>query len=138
VLNQEFPAGPPSNREHRRVLQMMGIGDRQVPNVASELHARLMGLPLLAGARGRPVFGLDSADYPVSGSAFQIYDLGVDDSFYADPEPQADGNIIHEGIRRIPQAKAQAKQFFLDGTIIDPCDGVCGVIDTSGLNIPSG
>ncbi len=134
VVGKDLPVGPTNHFERRHVLEMFGIGDPQVPNVASELHARIMGIPLMAPAAGRPTFGLESADYPRDGSGVVIYDLGVDDSFYAQAE-SGDANIVHEGVRRVPQALDMMKEFLANGDIVDACGGAC-VVDPSALDIP--
>lgn len=135
VLNDALPQGPDNGHERRRVLQMMGIGDTQVPNLGSENHARAMGLPLLVPSPLEDPIGLEEKDYPVEGSGLAVFDLGVDPSFYAVAEPPEDGNIVHEGVRRIPEGLEQVRVFLNEGRIINPCDGPCHV-DVSGLDIP--
>lgn len=135
VLNQELPLGPSSNPSRRRVLEMYGIGDTQVPNIGSEIHARSMGLPLLTPSVEDGLYGMESRTFPVEGSGTVVYDLGIDPSFYADAEPVEEGNIVHEGVRRVPEAVAQIRTFLGEGKIVDTCDGPC-TLDVSGLDIP--
>jgi len=64
VLASPLPGSPAD----RRVLLQIGLGDPAVPNVASFLHARALGIPL-ATPSPAPVFGLASvndADAPSS------------------------------------------------------------------------
>lgn len=126
VLHRDLPLGPDNGRADRQVLELMGVGDAQVPNLGSELHARALGLPQLTPSAIPPPFGLATAPFPAS-SGFVVYDLGVDPSFYEKAEPAADGNPVHEGLRRVPEAKQQMARFLNDGVIEDTCGGPCVV-----------
>ncbi len=108
----------------RKVLMQDGISDTQVPNVASHVHARTLGLALLQPAP-RPVFGLTPATAPYSGSALQEFDFGI-----AAPDligqPNTEINKVHEAVRRLQASIAQIDAFLRpDGKIVAPCDGVC-------------
>ena len=124
LLHQDLPRGPDNGRSQRRVLLQMGMGDAQVPNVASEFHARLIGLPQVNPTAHAPVFGLDQVDAPVAGSGFFAFDFGVDTSFYekADFGPETP---VHNGLRLTPEALAQIGAFLNEGVIMNPCDGPC-------------
>jgi hypothetical protein len=136
VLQDDLPQGPPNHHERRRVLQLMGIGDPQVPNVAAELHARSLGIPLLTPtASKREIFGVPTTTYPRDGSGFVAIDLGVDDSFYAQAAPQADGNVVHQDTRITPDSLEMSKSFLNTGIIPDACHGPC-VFDPSTLPTP--
>lgn len=128
LLDDELPIGPSNEARGRRVLLQMGIGDPQVPNVGTELHARALAVPVVAGSAKSPVFGLDDTSAPHDGSGLFAYDFGVDTGFYELATPADEGNPVHEAVRRSPEANAQLRAFFHDGVIVNPCADRC-VID---------
>jgi len=105
----------------------VGLGDVEVPNLASFLHARALGLAeLYPTLGGGSVFGLERVTAPHDGSALAVYDFGVDLDVYRDAVPAPAGNVVHEGVRRLDAALAQLDAFFLPGgAVINACDGVC-------------
>ncbi|MBI1949559.1 MAG: hypothetical protein HYS27_27985 [Deltaproteobacteria bacterium] len=132
LLDEELPIGPSNEPAGRRALLQMGVGDPQVPNVGTELHARTLGVPVVAGSAKDPIFGLDDAPAPHRGSGLFAFDFGVDTAFYETAEPAEDGNAVHEAVRRSPEALAQLDAFFRDGVIINPCGERCAVEVPSG------
>lgn len=122
VIRDPWPGSPP-----RRVLIQYGLGDAQVPNVATELHARAMGVAqLLPAARAIP--GLEGADGPIEASAIAQFDFQLED----DPlpgtiaRPPAEDNVVHEGVRRLAAGRAMVDRFLQPGgTIANTCDGIC-------------
>jgi hypothetical protein len=137
VVRKGLPLGPDNGHAQRKVLVQTGIGDTQVPNLGSALHVRLLGIPQLTPSPYPAQYGVEQLAYPNDGSGWAVFDLGVDDAFYEQAEPSKTGNIVHEGVRRAPEAIAQIKAFIADGVIENPCDGAC-VIDLSGINVPTG
>ena len=127
LLDDVVPFGPSNEPSGRRALLQMGVGDTQVPNVGSELHARTLGVPLVDGSAKSPVFGLDDVAAPHAGSGMFVYDFGFDPGFYDTATPAEEGNAVHEAVRRTPEALRQLDTFFHDGVIINPCDGRCAV-----------
>ncbi len=127
LLGDELPIGPSNEPRGRRALVQMGLGDPQVPNVGTELHARTLALPVVEGSAKRPIFGLHDAAAPHAGSGLFAYDYGVDTGFYELATPADDGNPVHEAVRRSPEALAQLRAFFHDGVIINPCADRCAV-----------
>ncbi|MCC7070105.1 MAG: hypothetical protein IT383_02215 [Deltaproteobacteria bacterium] len=127
LLDDELPIGPGNAPRDRRVLVQMGVGDPQVPNVGTELHARALRLPVVGGSAKGPIFGLDDVAAPLAGSGLFAYDYGVDTGFYDLATPADDGNPVHEAVRRSPEALAQLRAFFQDGVIVNPCDDRCVV-----------
>lgn len=124
ILADPFPGAPPD----RRVLMHAGIADTQVPNLATHLHARAMGLELLAPAP-RPIPALPVVEPPAEGadvSALMEVDFGVD------PDPTIEAripereNCVHEKVRRLAPVQDQIDRFLRpDGVIVHPCDGPC-------------
>src|SRR5262249_24299653 len=108
----------------RRVLMQIGIGDAQVPNIGSFLHARLLALPELT-PNPSAVWGLAQKAAPVVGSALTLFDFGVDPAINLQAVPPLAENPVHEGVRLLSTALAQMDAFYADGTIIQPCDGPC-------------
>ncbi|MHB1844308.1 MAG: hypothetical protein ACYCWW_05675 [Deltaproteobacteria bacterium] len=125
VLGAPLPQSPLD----RRVLMQNGLGDLEVPNLATFIEARRLGLPELS-PNDYPIYGVPEATAPVEGSALQLFDFGIDtQAAYALASPNAnDDNGVHESVRVQPAALAQLSAFFTDaGVIENPCDG--GVCD---------
>lgn len=109
----------------RKVLQTAGLGDAQVPNAASFLHARMLGVKALK-ANPVAVYGLDAVDAPYDGSALALYDFGIDVHKQYDKAQAGDENAVHTGLRLQSSVQAQLSDFFKpDGQITLHCDGVC-------------
>lgn len=124
-LNAPISSGPPDERGELLVLMQYGVGDTSVPNFATQLHARLLGVPVLRPSEVEP-WVLESIDASELGSrALTIYDFGVDDSFYAQAIPPEESNPVHEAVRRSPEAVSQTAAVVTDGAIVHPCDGPC-------------
>jgi hypothetical protein len=120
LLQEDLPFGPPSQREQKRCLMQIGIGDDQVPNFTSWNQARTVGVPLVTpSARAVPL--LPTVAAPVEGSGLVIWDLGDDDSFYEIAAPATVKTSSHEGVRRRPEARAQLRRFFESGVIENTC-----------------
>jgi hypothetical protein len=120
VAQEPLPDGPGA----KAVLLQIGIGDAQVPNVASHLHARALGIPLLEPAV-RPIAGLETSASPAA-SALVEFDFGVDPLPGVQAIPPEGDNEVHEGVRRLEAAKEQLDRFFRPGAEVEhTCDGVC-------------
>jgi hypothetical protein len=122
VLTSPYPGAPAS----RRVLAQYGLGDAQVPNVATELHARALGLTQQLPATWR-VPQLPAQEGAIAGSALVQFDFGL-------PQPlpgtvadlPAQDNAVHEGVRRDDEGRAQVDLFLRpDGQVEATCSGVC-------------
>lgn len=111
----------------RRLLMHIGIGDTDVPNVASHLHVRSLGIPqLLPVPRSIPL--IDTIEGPVDGSAMVEIDYGVDPlpDYYALIPPAAEATGVHEAVRRNPRVLEQIDLFLRPGgLIVHTCDGPC-------------
>ena len=124
VLDKELPFGPPSGRERKQLLLQIGIADHEVPNVASWLHARALGIPLVTpSAKDVPL--LPTVAAPATGSGLFVVDVGEDDAFYDEMQPAQVETSTHEGLRRTAAIRAQLRAFYDDGVINNPCDGPC-------------
>ena len=119
VLADPLPGSAPD----RRVLMQIGLGDAEVPNMGSFIHARALGIGQLMPAPMK-VFGLSPVDASAP-SSMTLFDFGVDRNVYASPHP-ADKNVVHEGVRVDPRALAQMKAFLRPGgEIVNACGGPC-------------
>jgi hypothetical protein len=124
VLADPYPDSPPN----RRVLLLDGLGDTQVPNLATHLHARALGLQLLSPGP-REVVGLDPVEVPPEGadlSALMEVDFGVDPDPTLQSRIPADETCVHEGLRRLDFIQDQTDRFWRpDGVVVQPCTGAC-------------
>lgn len=122
VLADTYAGGPAS----RRVLMQYGLGDAQVPNVATELHARALGLVQQLPAT-RAVPGLLGSEGAVDGSALVQFDFKVPEPLpgtVADLPPQ--NNVVHEGVRRDAESREQVNRFLMPGGKVEAvCSGIC-------------
>ncbi|MBI2898487.1 MAG: hypothetical protein HYY06_33355 [Deltaproteobacteria bacterium] len=121
VLGDTY-AGSPAGR---RVLIQIGVGDSEVPNLASHLHARALGIPLLAPAP-RQVAALEEVPAPLDGSAMVEFDFGVDPLPGIEAVPPEETNPVHEAVRRLDASMRQVDAFLRpDGRIEATCEGPC-------------
>ncbi len=120
----------------KQYLLQMSVGDAQVTNLASQLQARTMGLPLLAPALDVP-FGLEETEGPLA-SGFVM--------FTEEPTPlppvtnmlNGEGNSAHGDLRRRQAVVDQIGTFLATGEIVHTCgtdtacncaQGACGPQD---------
>jgi hypothetical protein len=114
----------PGSPADRRVVMQIGLGDAAVPNVASFLHARALGVRQTVPAP-KPIALLPTTPGGEAGSAITLFDFGIDTSGYAQPLPLTP-NQVHDGLRTTKGALAQMAAFLKpDGVAIQPCDGPC-------------
>jgi hypothetical protein len=105
----------------KNILAQMGLGDAQVPNVASEMIARTVGLPLLLPGVAQP-FGLVQEDGPLT-SALTTWNVNAPPVPPNTNQTPSSDNQVHEAIRRIPQAEDQIQTFFLTEKVVNTCGG---------------
>lgn len=107
----------------KNVLIQIAIGDPQVHRLGSIYQARSMGTALLTPSL-RPIWGLETAASPHSGSAYVEYDYGAGDGGDTNLPPDVPFDP-HECPRRTPAAQQQAARFLATGVVEDFCDGDC-------------
>ncbi|MDF1562158.1 MAG: hypothetical protein P1V51_03895 [Deltaproteobacteria bacterium] len=116
----------PGGLTGRRVLLQIGLGDTAVPNLASHLDARALGIPLMQPGP-RSVVGLDEVTAPHAGSALVEFDFGVPAPLpgtHATIPPE--GTSVHGDVRNSPEGQAQVDAFLSPGgEILQTCDGPC-------------
>ena len=121
VLREKLPGSP----EDRRVLMQTGFADPQVPDFTAQLHARLLGIPVLEPSP-EVMWGLETTTSPAPGSAFTYFKYDVDAAFRQVAQPTDEGNEVHEGIRRLDVTKQQLDAFLRPGGVIEHfCEGPC-------------
>ncbi len=119
IVNDPLPGSPA-----KRVLYMISQDDAQVPNVASDMAVRTMGIPLLVPTV-RDVWGVETTMGPADSAYVQYHIDGVDPIAPGTHSPNGD-NPAHEGVRRTPAALMQMDAFMHpDGVITSFCDGPC-------------
>lgn len=110
----EIP-GTPS----KQILLHMAVGDAQVPNIATEYHARTMGAVVLQPSVREP-FDLPTQAGPITAThALVIFDGG-----HSVPEGNVgldDDNGAHSLTRKQPAAWRQMQHFYETGEVIVTC-----------------
>jgi len=129
MTTSPYPDTPP-----HQVLMDIAWGDHQVPNVASEVEGRTVGvelaMPSLApGLQGSvdPTFGFQTVDrYPASGGSYLVYWDSTDEHDGTPPminTPDYTGLDPHDDPRRDYAVGDQEAAFLLTGRLIDVCHG---------------
>jgi len=119
-LADPFPGVPGP----KQAVFQESLGDAQVPNVATRVEMRTLGIPGLAPLV-EPVFGITEANGPLSGLVYTQWDVKPT------PLPPAsdvrpDDNQAHEAVRRLPAAIEQMRRFLRpDGQVENTCGGAC-------------
>ena len=119
----------------KQVFMQFGIGDDQVPNVASEYQARTMGIPVITPTPYTP-YGLEEAATASSGVV--IYDFGLGETIPLTNTPPP-ANTVHSNIRNKTRTVEMIKTFYETGTITNTCTAPtgcdCTVTGACGDNI---
>jgi hypothetical protein len=114
---------PLANTPAKQMLLQEGIHDAQVPNVATRVVVRTLGLPLL-DPPVETVYGVDVKPAPLP-SAYVQWDIGGVDISNGNTPPEMD-NVVHQNVRKLPQLIAQLQAFFRpDGMVTQTCSGPC-------------
>jgi hypothetical protein len=120
---------PYADTPEHQVLLHVALGDHQVANIATEVQARTLGIPVhrpvVADGRSTavdPWYGLGELTYPHDGSAVLVWDSGAELPPDANQPPRA-GEDPHGDPRDTPAAIEQIVAFLTTGQIIDVCDG---------------
>lgn len=124
LLREPLPLGPAGGEGGRQVLMQTGLGDTSVPNFASFLHARLVGLSAI-GPQSVPVYGIEEMTTLDMGSGFASFDLGFDTSFSAKATFPEENSPVHVGLRSKPEVLEQLSTFLREGRLVHPCEGPC-------------
>ena len=128
VLQTEFDYTDPLTYaprmlESKRILVQESIGDALVPNLATRLLARTMGLSGLDLVE--PVFGITEGEGPMA-SAYTQWDIHAEPLPPTGNTPAEDDNGAHTGIQGLAPLQEQIRLFFqADGQIQSTCDDAC-------------
>lgn len=122
LLKDPLPGAPPG----RVVLLQEAYGDCQVPNVATDILVRAMGVSVITPAIYEP-FGVPKSPGNNSVSAVQQFKMdGWDMPFPPkDNLPPEKDNDVHHGMNFLPKAQEQIGLLFFTGNVAAVCDGVC-------------
>ena len=107
------------------VLIHVGIGDYQVTPLGAHLIARSVGAKSVSPA-ARPIFGVEEAAPPFSGSAIVEFEFGLPPAPITDvPNTGPDADDPHGKVRSLAAAIDQEDTFFRTGVVTQFCSGVC-------------
>jgi hypothetical protein len=120
MLKDRYPTASPS----LRIAMQTGLGDPAVPNLASFMQARTLGVHLLEPSP-KEIWGIDGVMSPQkTGSSITLFDFGVTPNDLA--VAPLDQNPVHEGVRRSQGSKDQVDRFLRpQGDLVQACTGVC-------------
>jgi dienelactone hydrolase len=117
----------------KNILIWYALGDSLVSNIATEMTARELGIPLL-GPTVKTPWGMTATTGP-SPNGLVVYDEKRDPQPYATNQPQMD-NGTHSGVNRHPAVMRQLQKFLLSplmasqecriGGAAAPCDCTTG------------
>ncbi len=115
-------ANPLPGTPTKHMLLQESIGDAQVPNLATRVLARAVGVP--GNDLEQPVFGIVDMPAPLD-SAYTQWDVHPT-PLPADVDKPPMDNQAHEAIRRLPALIAQLQAFFKpNGMVTTTCTGPC-------------
>lgn len=121
TLTSELPGSP---NPPRHVLLQMGLGDTEVPNLGTFMHARLLHIPVLQPSPASPYL-LERANGPVD-SALEIADYGINTAaLYRVPDFPMMDTPVHEDLRQRATTQQQLQHFWDTGEVQHYCNGVC-------------
>jgi hypothetical protein len=106
----------------KQFLHQISVGDAQVTNLAGELEAGAMGLPVLAPSVIDVPYGLTAQAGPLS-SGLAIYDLHPTPLPPASNVLNATDNQAHNDTRKYEAVVQQMGTFFSTGQIVQTCTG---------------
>ena len=105
------------------LLLQDAVGDLSVSTVGAQTLARAAQARLLVPGP-RDVYGLETVEGPTSGTTLMEMDFG-----YTEPGPETQLVAGEVGPHNEPfgsaEAKAQIGRFLSDGTVVQPCEGIC-------------
>lgn len=129
-------ADPLPDTPAKQVLLYQAMGDSLVSNLATEMVARSMALPVLAPSVRVPA-GMSEQPGPLA-SGFAIYDEHPTPLPPASNQPPSEDNGTHAGVHARPAVTRQVTRFLLEGALVHecrdgdadvPCDCATGACD---------
>lgn len=126
---QHLTSDPYPNTPAKTVLLHVAFGDHQVSELSALVEARTIGAtihrPVAIDGRWQekePGWGLETTEYPSSGSGIVIWDSGMEPIPFDNIPPRV-GDDSHEDPRADADARAQKASFLFDDSLVDVCDG---------------
>jgi len=123
MFRNPLPDAPPE----RLVVLQEAIGDCQVPNVATRILARAMGIAQL-GPVHEPIFGLEIVEGPTTRPVVSQFAMPENLERYTplntNVVPTEDNGTHSDGVR-LDSAIDQVMELIDTGTIEQFCDGPC-------------
>ncbi len=106
----------------KRILSQIAVGDSQVANLAAEIQARTMQIPIVVPS-AKKVWGLEETSGGET-SAISFWDLERDPPPLTNATPTSD-NDVHGDIRSLPENQEQTDIFLRTGQVKNTCNGPC-------------
>ncbi|MHB1845857.1 MAG: hypothetical protein ACYCWW_13605 [Deltaproteobacteria bacterium] len=117
----------------KQILMQEGRYDMNVSNLATEMVARTLGIPLLLPSDDTP-YGLTAEQGPLP-SALTIYDLEPQVEPEPTNAPNSVDNGVHDGVFATTAAQTQTGLFLLGGQAVQVCAGTQGCICPPPTNV---
>lgn len=118
LLQNPLPSTPT-----KKILVQEAIADAQVPNLATRILARTIGLPGMD--LEQPVWGVTQQPPPLD-SAYTQWDVRATPVPADQDVPPPTDNSAHQAIRALPALVQQLQAFFKpDGQVVQTCSGPC-------------
>jgi hypothetical protein len=111
------------NTPQHHVLLHVAIGDHQVTPLGAHLIARAVHAKNLKPTN-REIFGIESAEGPLQGSAIVEWDFGLPPAPKTNV-PMMEGDDPHDKVRVLPEAFDQTDKFLREGVVQQFCSGPC-------------
>jgi hypothetical protein len=121
----------------KQLLCQMAVDDFQVPNLATEVYARTLGIPLLSDT-ALPIRGLEVKSGPLP-SALSTWDLHEEAPPPGNVAPPYDMmNDVHNQLRTLPDVMTQIDEFQRGGQVVSTCKGTCSESADAGIPLDIG
>jgi pimeloyl-ACP methyl ester carboxylesterase len=115
---------PLEGNPKKHLLLQMAVNDLQVPNLASEIYARSVGLPLLSDAPlDVALMSKKSGPLPSALTAFDLHQEAPPPGNV--PATVTSPNHVHTELRSLPAVEDQLDHFLRTGEVISTCEGTC-------------
>lgn len=114
----------------KQILSLVAYNDAQVPNLSSDLAARVAGLPQL-DASVYTAWGTEQRAGGWNGSGYVVMNVG-DRAVPTGNEPPGQDDGGHDTVGMTPEGINLIDTFLRTGEVIDPCGGDCDLGNVVG------